>query len=105
MKKIISIIVVAALCYTGYLFCKPYVSSHLLQKQMQGLADKGDLKADWEIVDELVAFAKERGLPLERRDFKIRRHDGRIHISVSYTQEVEVPLLKREYSFDLEVVS
>ncbi len=105
MKKVLFIAVIAALCYTGYLFGKPYLSHHFLQRQMQGLADKADLKTDTEIVGELVAFSQERGLPLNRRDFKIKRYDGRTYISVSYEQQVELSVLKRQYSFNIKVVS
>ena len=105
MKTVIFIVVIGALGYGGYLFGKPYVNSHFLQKQMQGLADKADLKSDREIVTELVAFAQERGIPLDRRDFKLKRYDGRMYISVSYEQVVEVPMIKKQYQFTLEVVS
>jgi hypothetical protein len=105
MKKILSILLIAAVFYVGYLFSKPYISSHFLQKQMQGLADKADLKTDREIIGELVAFANERDLPIHRRDFKIKRHDGRTYISVSYGQVVEVPGISRQYKFKLEVSS
>jgi hypothetical protein len=105
MKKILTIAVIGVLCYGGYIFAKPYVNSHFLQKQMQWMADKADLKTDREIVEELVAFANERGLPLERRDFKVKRYDGRTYISVNYSQDVEVPLLSKHYQFDLKVVS
>lgn len=105
MKRILTIAVIAALCYGAYLFGKPYVSSYFLQRQMQYMADKADLKTNPEILEELGAFAKERGLPLKQDDFKIKRHDGRTYISVTYSQNVEVPLLKRHYEFELEVVS
>lgn len=105
MKKIITVLVIAALAYVGYLFGKPYVSNHFLQSQMQGLADKADLKTDREIINELVAFAQERDLPLGRRDFKVIRHDGRTRITVSYNQVVEVPLLSKQYRFKLDVIS
>lgn len=105
MKKFLSILVIAALAYGGYLFGRPYVTNHFLHQQMQGLADKADLKTDREIVEELVAFAQERSLPLDRRDFKVIRHDGRTRITVSYNQVVEVPGITRQYKFKLDVIS
>jgi hypothetical protein len=105
MKKILYVLVIAALVYVGYLFGKPYVSNHFLQQQMQGLADKSNLKTDREILIELVAFANERDLPISKRDFKIIRHNGRTRITVSYSQVVEVPWVSRHYSFKLDVIS
>lgn len=105
MRRFIAIFTIAVLAYGGYLFGKPYLMSHFLKSQMQGLAEKADLKTDREIITELVAFAQERHLPVNRRDFEIIRHDGRTRIKVSYDQVVEVPGIKREYRFNLDVIS
>ena len=105
MQKFLFILAIAILAYGGYLFGKPYVSSHFLQQEMQELADKAHIKTDREILKELVAFAQERDLPVGRRDVKVTRHDGRTSISVSYSQVVEVPWISRQYNFKLDVIS
>ena len=103
--KFIYILVIGLLLYVGYAFGKPYVSNHFLHQQMQGLADKAHLKTDRDILNELEAFAQERGLPISRRDFKVIRHDGRTRITVAYSQVVEVPGITRQYSFSIDVIA
>jgi len=105
MKKVLLVLVLAGLVYCGYTFSKPYLTSYFLKGEMQQLADKANLKTDREILKELVAFSQERGLPLTQRDFKITRKDGRTHISVNYSQTVEIPWLSKRYDFELNVVS
>jgi hypothetical protein len=105
MKKIVILIIVGVLGYGGWMFSKPYVQRHFLQGQMQGLANKADIKTDREILMELVAFAQERGIPLSQRDFKINRYDGRTSISVTYKQVVDTPVFSKQYRFNVSVTS
>ena len=105
MKKILLVAMLGIFCYGGWLFGRPYLTNHFLKGQMQGLADKAYIKTDLEIITELVAFSQDRDLPLEYRDFKVTRHDGRTSISVSYKQVVEVPFYSREYKFAVSVIS
>lgn len=105
MKKVLVVVIMGMFVYGGWIFSKPYVQNHFLQSQMQGLADKAHLKNDREIINELVAFAQERDLPLVHRDFKVLRHDGRTSITVKYEQLVETPVYSRGYKFTTSVTS
>jgi hypothetical protein len=105
MKKVLAVVIIGLIAYGGWIFSKPYVQNHFLQSQMQGLADKAHLKNDREIINELVAFAQERDLPLVQRDFKVQRHDGRTSITVKYEQFVETPIYSRGYKFSTSVRS
>ena len=105
MKKILIVLVVAILAYGGWLFGKPYLQNHFLKQQMQGLADKAHLKNDREIINELIAFAVERDLPLSRRNFEVERYDGRTSITVSYEQIVKTPVYTKAYKFTSSVRS
>jgi hypothetical protein len=105
MKKILIVVIVGILGYGGWLFAKPYMQNHFLQRQMQGLAHKAHLKNDREIIQELVAFANERDLPLGRRNFEVQRYDGRTIITVKYEQVVETPVLSKAYRFNTSVRS
>ena len=105
MKKILILVIVGIIGYGGWLYSKPYLQNHFLQRQMQGLADKAHLKNDREILEELIAFAKERDLPLVHRDFEVKRYDGRTMIAVEYEQVVETPFYSRAYKFSIRVAS
>lgn len=56
-------------------------------------------KSDTAIQRTLQAFAESLGLPPEARRLRIRRTAGRFAVSTDYLEQVELPLIVRNFHF------
>ncbi|MCI0421570.1 MAG: DUF4845 domain-containing protein, partial [Acidobacteria bacterium] len=91
-----SLLIVVALGYLGYKFIPHYMNHFQLKDALNEIAvyraaGTGAGGGKKTIQEEVLAKAKELGIPLQREDIKVRQEGEKVYITVKYTVPVELP--------------
>lgn len=100
-----TLLILVALGYAAYKFVPHYMSHFELKDALNEIAvyRAAGTRAGSEkqtIQDEVMAKAKELGIPLKREDIKVRQEMEKVYITVKYTVPVDLP--NQVYNLDFE---
>ncbi len=97
-----SLVIVLALGYLGYKFAPPYMAHYELKDALDQIAVYRAVKPAEKraIQEEVIAKAKELGIPLKREDIKVRQEEEKVYITVKYTVPIDLPTQVYELNFD-----
>ncbi|HZE88878.1 MAG TPA: hypothetical protein VE404_04980 [Verrucomicrobiae bacterium] len=99
LKLFISLIFLALLAHTAYMFIPVYIAVYDFDSQVEREANYGATKSNEAIVKALVDYAAERHLPLKKENLKIVRGQSRITIDGAYS----VPVKTLFYTYDWKI--
>ena len=100
-----SLLILVALGYLGYKFVPHYVSHFEFKDALNEIAvyRAAGIRASEKqtIRDEVLAKAKELGIPLKREGIEVRQESEKVYITVKYTVPVELPnkIFKLDFEF------
>jgi len=97
-----SLLIVVALGYFGYKFIPPYMGHYEFKDALDQIAAYRAARPAEKraIQDEVMAKAKELGIPLKREDIKVRQEEEKVYITVKYTVPIDLPTQVYELNFD-----
>jgi hypothetical protein len=98
---LLSLVLTVGVVYYGINLGRVWWRYKELQNSMETAARFGQTQSVDQISRQLQAEAQDLGIPPEGRRFKIVKTDApaAITISTSYTEQVDLPLFKRSFSF------
>jgi hypothetical protein len=101
VKLIVSLIFLALLVHTGYVFIPVYIAVYDFDSQVEKEANYGATKTNEAIEKGLLGYAAERHLPIKKENLKITRGQSRITIDASYI--VPVKTLLYTYPWNISI--
>jgi len=101
VKLVLSLIFLALLVHTGYVFIPIYIAVYDFDSQVEKEANYGATKTNEVIEKGLLGYAAERHLPIKKENLKITRGQSRITIDASYM--VPVKTLLYTYPWNISI--
>ena len=101
LKFLVTMIIIAAVAYAGYLYVPVAYQAYLLKDLMQHLVDVAVAQGSQPstVADQLVKQGPEYGLPPTAVITPANR-DNKIEVRVQFTKLIEFPGYTYEYEFD-----
>lgn len=104
IKGIISVAVLLLLAHTAYVFIPIYIAVYDFKSQMETEATRASMKTDEAIYKTLLDYAKQRNIPVTKKNLKVARSSDKIVITAEYTMEVPTLVYKYEWQISNEKV-
>jgi hypothetical protein len=101
VKLIVSLIFLALVVHTAYVFIPVYIAVYDFDSQVEKEANYGATKTNEAIEKGLLGYAAERNLPIKKENLRITRGQSRITIAASYM--VPVKTLLYTYPWNISI--
>ena len=100
-----SLLIIVVLGYLGYKFVPHYINNYELKDAVNEIAvyqgaGLGGGPEKRTIHEQVMAKAKELGIPLKRENIKVRQEGEKVYITVNYTVPVDLP--SKTYNLDFD---
>ncbi|MBI3450796.1 MAG: hypothetical protein HY049_18015 [Acidobacteria bacterium] len=102
VKLFISLVILALLAHTAYVFIPVYIAVYDFDSQVEREANYGATKTNEAIVKALVDYAAERHLPVKKENLKLARGQSRITIDGTYSVPVKTLLYTYDWKIDIK---
>ena len=102
IKVILSIVILALIGHTAYVFIPIYIAVYDFNSQMDREAQYGASKSNEAIVKALVIYAAERKLPITKENLKVARSKSRLMVEADYTVPVKMLLYTHNWQVHAE---
>ena len=101
LRALIWTMILVAGIYAGYKLIPVYFANYQLQDKMQEIARFATVNnmTEEKVRDAVFREIQDRDIPAHREDIKVQMSQRGVTISVSYTVNVDLILLKRELQF------
>ena len=96
---IIAVIVVAFATYGAVKFVPVYVGAYDLRETVRDEVHRGSLKTNEQILKTILDKGTESGLPITRKDIRVKRTHAKITLEVEFDTPIDLALFKYNYRF------
>ncbi len=104
LGNIVFLLIVLALIYFGVKFIPVRVKAFSFQDAMSEEASFAAHRNDKVIKDNLIRFAKEKGLPIIGEQIEVKREPGQITVETDYTVVVDTIFFTYDWQFKEKIV-
>lgn len=104
LGNILFILLVLALIYFGIMFVPVRVNAFAFKDAMHEEASFAAHRKDKVIKDNLLRFARNKGLPISQEQLKLRREPGQMIVECDYTVQVDTIFFTYDWRFQEKAV-
>jgi hypothetical protein len=106
MKRLLTLLIVAALGWAGYHTVPVYLRYFQFDEAVEEVARFAGTRSEEEVRQRVLELAEEYDVPLEAEDLVVQKVSGNIEIALAYVERVELlPTYFYDWEFDVETPS
>jgi hypothetical protein len=95
----VAVIIVAFATYGAVKFVPVYVGAYDLRETIRDEVYRGSLKTNEQILKTILGKGQESGLPITRKDIRVKRTHAKIIIEVEFDTPIDMALFEYSHRF------
>jgi len=98
--RLLGVLLVLLALHGGYTLASPAIKNGLLEGKMKDLVKERGLKGERELMRDTLAFAREKGIPIDENNIVVRMDNYGVSIAARYETDVDLwGVYTRHYEF------